>query len=180
VKGPRASLAALAAIVLLACGGSDRDAERDGGGRNEGDRDAAAPDAAAGLALELQTGEPGAFRPFEDGDVLRLQRGCQGSQHVFVSARVRGASEGPITLTLTIRRRSDGEPVSLPFELRLPFDERPSPDSRQETGLTPIVPVPGEVLGQEVTIEGRATDESGAEGRAVRYGIVRWGPDACG
>ncbi|HJL18242.1 MAG TPA: hypothetical protein RMH99_21440 [Sandaracinaceae bacterium LLY-WYZ-13_1] len=150
----------------------------DGGGPGS---DATPDDAGdAPPELELQTGEPGRWVPFEDGDEVLLQRGCQGSQHVYVSARVRGAAEGPVRLSLTVRRLRDGEVVSLPFELRLPFEARPEGGWRQETGLTPVVPVPADVLDEEVSIEGRVTDEAGRSGEAVRRARVVWGPDACG
>lgn len=162
------------ALVLAACEGAPAPANDAGAGR-VGD---ASPEAAE-LDLELATGAD-AWTEFEDGAQVGLHRGCQGSQHVFVSVRVRGPSTGRIVVSLAIRRTRDGEQVSLPFELRLPFESSPTEDVREQLGLTVVVPVPSDVVDEEVTIEGEVRDEVGREASAVRRASVRWGADACG
>jgi hypothetical protein len=141
--------------------------------------DASAPPPSAAW-LELATGRPGAWTPFEDGEVVRLQRGCQGSQHIFVSVRVYGAAEGPIVVGLAIRRTSDDVLTTAPYEVRLPFATEVAPGVREETGLMPVVLRASTVIEQEVFIDGWIQDTAGTRLEARRRAFVRWGPDDCG
>lgn len=164
-----ARIAACLGALLTACASAPAGDPSDAGGDAGGE---------ATLEVELATGARG-WEPFEDGEVLRLQRGCQGSQHVFVSIRVSGAAEGPLELDLVLRRHRDGESVSLPYVLRLPFTDTPEPGVREQTGLTPVVPIPADVLDEEVTLEASVVDTAGARGAVVRRALIAWGPDAC-
>jgi len=191
--------AGIAASLVVGCGESDAgDAAVDAGGHSadattiDASADAGvtpndlgsdpgdAPDAGTvGLAVTVGTGALGEFVPHEDGQTLRLQRGCQGSQHVFTSVRVNGAAGARITVGVRIVRVSDGLLVSVPFELRLPFDADAPPGVRQITGLTPVIEDPADVLDQEVRVEVFVRDDSGAEARGAMRGPAAWGTTAC-
>ena len=181
-------LAAGMATGLLACGESNAgnadasnlvDATTSDASADAGSDDAAPDAGAVGLALAVGTGAQGDFVPHEDGQTLRLQRGCQGSQHVFTSVRVNDAMGTRIVVGVRIVRVADGLLVSVPLELRLPFDPDAPPGVRQITGLTPVVEDPADVLDQEVRVEVFVRDDSGAEARGVMRGRAAWGNTAC-
>lgn len=131
------------------------------------------------LRVEVGTGRTGQFTPVAEGDTLRLQRGCQGSQHVFVSLRAWGLAPDKALVTLALRRTGDSQVVSLPYRLRLPFTS-PSPTSPAElTGLLLVVPEPAEALGRAVALEASVEDEAGHSASDRRAGTLQWGPDAC-
>jgi hypothetical protein len=131
------------------------------------------------LRVEVGTGRSGQFTPVAEGDTLRLQRGCQGSQHIFVSLRAWGLAPDKALVTLALRRTADGQVVSLPYRLRLPFTS-PSPEAPAElTGLLLVVPEPTEALGRGVALEATVEDEAGHSASDRRGGTLQWGPDAC-
>lgn len=133
-----------------------------------------------GPEVEVGTGRPGTWTPFADGDVVRLQRGCQGAQHIFVSVRVRGASEGAITISLSVRRTSDDERVTAPYDVRLPFAVLTPTGEREETGLMAVVFLASEVIGEEVWIDASIVDSAGSGASMRRRAVIAWGPDDCG
>tara|TARA_B100001750_G_scaffold233790_1_gene234413 strand:+ start:1067 stop:1567 length:501 start_codon:yes stop_codon:yes gene_type:complete len=129
--------------------------------------------------IEIQTGAPGEYLEFADGDEVLLQRGCQGSQHVFVSVRGRGFEGEKLEVQLELEREDDRTVVSLPLHLRLDFMEDAPVGVRQATGLTLVVPDPGDVVGERVVIRGTLVDPAGRTATQERPAVVRWGPDSC-
>jgi hypothetical protein len=134
----------------------------------------------AGLVVRAGTGGPGRFDAPEGG-VLRLQRGCQGAQHVFTSVRVEGAApEEPFELRVTIHRKLDGALVSVPLVVKVPLEADPEvAGAVRATGLTPVVESPRDVLDEAAELRVEVLADDGREGRAVLEGVVKWGPDAC-
>ncbi|MBL8952801.1 MAG: hypothetical protein JNK82_18615 [Myxococcaceae bacterium] len=134
------------------------------------------------LALSVGTGRRGAMLPFVDGQVLSLQRGCQGSQHIFTSFRVVNAAAGLVRVKVRVVRTSDGETVSVPVDVRLPLEPDPlqMPEAAVITGLTPVVEVPRDVLGKEVEVRVELEDAGGAMASGSMRGTAQWGPDSCG
>lgn len=131
--------------------------------------------------VAIGTGSRGLFIPHEQGATLPLQRGCQGSQHIFTSVRILGAATGLVRVRVDIVRADDDAGVSVPIDVRL----TPEPDSLSDlasrvTGLTPVVEVPRDVLGAEAIVRVSVEDESGALDTAEMRGVVAWGPDSCG
>ncbi len=135
---------------------------------------------AGGLAVRVGTGGVGRFDAPEDG-VLRLQRGCQGAQHVFTSVRIEGVSEVEgFELRVTIHRRRDGALVSVPLVVRLPLEADPDvAGAVRATGLTPVVESPRDVLDEASELRVEVLADDGRSGRASLEGVVKWGADAC-
>lgn len=129
--------------------------------------------------VEVGTGDGGRFVAISDGGALSLQRGCQGSQHVFTSVRAWGMTGSRLLIRAEIVRVRDGEVVSIPLSLRLPLDERNDVGARQITGLTPVVADPVDVVGEQVELRASVEDEVGAIAADARRGVVRWGADSC-
>lgn len=181
---------------LLALGSPGCDANEESGPAAGVDADARASDAqdgsvadrqgepdggTAGLNVAIGTGEPGVFLPAVDGATFELQRGCQGSQHIFTSVRVSGASGSYARVGVQIVRVDDGAPVSVPLDVRLPFEvDLLSDRVRRVTGLTPVIEVPGDVLERAVEVRVIVFDERGESAQATMRGMVRWGADSCG
>jgi hypothetical protein len=166
--GGRGGAAAGAAGAASAAGAAGLGAGGDGG-------------AADDFALRVGTGTPGTFEPHEDGAVLLLQRGCQGSQHIFTSLLAEGARGATGRAEIGVYRADDGRLVSAPLDVRLPFEPDPSSGAaRRITGLTPVIEVPGDVLEREVEVRAALTDDEGRRASATMRGPVRWGLDSCG
>jgi len=140
------------------------------------------PSAGAERSLQVAVGigERGSFQAIDDDQTLRLQRGCQGSQHIFTSLRVQGAAAGPLQVSVTVLRQADAVVVSTPFTLRLPAEPTDDPQVVQITGLTPVIEVPRDVLGKQVTIRAQVESSDGARGSGQLRGSVEWGLDSCG
>lgn len=130
------------------------------------------------LLMEVGTGGSGAFRSFADGDTLLLQRGIQGAQHVYVSLRIRDAAEGPIDFSIEIRRTRDDVVVSIPYGYALRMERQLDERTWETTGLTPVVPVPDDILNEDVRIRVSITDTAGATLTVDRYANIVWGPDS--
>lgn len=132
------------------------------------------------LQVTVGVGERGVFQMVRDGETLRLQRGCQGSQHIFTSLRIQPASAGPLQVSVTVSRQADGVVVSAPLSLRLPAEPSDDPHAVQLTGLTPVIEAPREVVGHEVLIRAEVTSSDGSHGEDQLVGTVEWGLDSCG
>jgi predicted small lipoprotein YifL len=142
--------------------------------------DAARPEDAAGARGVLRLGEgEREFRPIEDGDVLLLARGCQGSQHVWMTLRSERMDPRGMVVELSMRRLDDGALVSAMFRLRLSFTPDPSGDYAQLTGLTLQVPMPDDAIGRDLVLRGRIEDRAGVEASDERRVRVAWGPEVC-
>ncbi|MCP3059698.1 hypothetical protein LXT21_13000 [Myxococcus sp. K38C18041901] len=129
--------------------------------------------------VAVGVGRPGQYIPVKAGDTLRLQRGCQGSQHVFVSLQAWNLEPLSATVSLSLTRRSDGQRVSLPYQLRLPFEPANTQRPAMLSGLLLVVPEPSEALGEPVTLEARLEDAQGQSSTDTREGVIQWGADAC-
>jgi hypothetical protein len=130
------------------------------------------------IQLELGTGQQ--FTPVADGDALRLQRGCQGSQHVFVSLRAWGLPSEPVFVELSLTRTEDEQRVSRPYRVRYLFAQGSEPNAPDELpGLLLAVPTADEAVGKAVRLSAMVETDSGQRGTDSRTGTVEWGPDAC-
>jgi hypothetical protein len=136
----------------------------------------------AALELSVGTGQRGVLAPWVDGQGLVLQRGCQGSQHIFTSFRVVNASAGLVRTRISVVRVTDGVLVSVPIDVRLPLERDPlqMAEAGVITGLTPVIEVPRDVLGQNVEIRVELEDALGAKATGSVRGVVSWGADGCG
>lgn len=135
---------------------------------------------ASSLQVQVGIGERGMFQPAREGETLRLQRGCQGSQHIFTSLRIQPAVPGPLRVSITVLRQADAAVVSTPLSLRLASEPTSDPQAVQITGLTPVIEVPRDVLGREVLIQAHVESIDGAHGEGQLRGAVEWGLDSCG
>lgn len=126
--------------------------------------------------LELGEGES-AFRAITDGDTLLVARGCQGSQHVWMTLRARGLDPRGITVRLKLER-SDGTLASVEFYVRLSFERLT--DYSELRGLTLQIPMPDDVAGEDLLLTGELLDRAGHGARAERTVRVAWGTEVCG
>ncbi|WP_236607067.1 hypothetical protein [Sandaracinus amylolyticus] len=138
----------------------------------------AGPDARATGTLHLGEGEL-AFRAIEDGDTLLLARGCQGSQHVFVTLRSEDMDPRGMVVELELVREGSGESVSGEFRLRLSFTPDASGAFAQLTGLTLQVAEPDGAIGDDLVLRGRIEDRTGIEAHAERRVRIEWGTQVC-
>ena len=162
----RAALVALSIVCLAACAAPPGD-----------DGDAGAGDAGTGT-LMLGEGER-TFRAIEDGDTLELARGCQGSQHVWLTLRSEEMDPRGMIVELQLVRERDGADVSGTFRLRLSFTPDASGEYAQLTGLTLQVPAPEDALDEALVLRGRIEDRDGREAHAERRVRIAWGTMTC-
>lgn len=128
--------------------------------------------------LELGEGQT-VFRPIADGDTLLIARGCQGSQHVWISLRASpGLDPRGMIIRLRLQRASDDVDVGLEFLVRLSFT--PDTDHSERLGLTLQIPVPDDALTQDLVLSGEVIDRAGHGARAERTVQVAWGTEVCG
>ena len=122
------------------------------------------------------------FTWLAEGATLRLQRGCQGGQHVFVSLRAWSLPPAPATVELALTRTGDGLRGSLSYRGRLSFTEGEGAEAPVELDGQ----LPGGSRAPRAGGKRRAAVrlvESGAKARAsdARAGTLtlQWGLDAC-
>jgi len=126
--------------------------------------------------LELGTGEL-AFVPITEGETLLLARGCQGSQHVWISLRASTAFN-PRGMNVQLDLvRPDGLRRSLEFLVRLTFDV--SATGLLLLGITLQVPDPEVTIGESLLLIATITDANGRAARATRGVQVVWGTERC-
>ena len=95
----------------------------------------------ARIAPAPGSGDGTLFTALGEGAALELVRGSQGSQHVFVSLRAWELTPLTARVTLSLERTEDGQQVSSPYEVRLPFEAATTPDAQAELeGLLLVVP----------------------------------------
>lgn len=164
----RGWIGTVALVLCASC--SAPPADDDGGIPSDGPR-------AQGTLL-LGEGERD-FRAIVDGDTLQIARGCQGSQHVWMTLRSEDMDPRGMVVELSLVRASDESPVSGAFRLRLSFTEDASGDFAQLTGLTLQVPEPDVVLGEDLLLRGRIEDRAGVEASSERRVRVEWGTQVC-
>lgn len=136
--------------------------------------DAGLPADAATLPLILGLGE-GALRMIEPEGEALLQRGCQGSQHIWVSLRAPTLGPGTYPLTLSLVR-ADGTVVVPPYTVD--YDWQATEAGAEVVGVTLVVFDPLAVVDQLADIEARVTAQGMTAQARVRVRVV-WGPDAC-
>ena len=99
--------------VLAGCGGGSGGSDGAAGSPDTSADGTAGPEGGAGSVLELGTGIT-TFEPLpETGATLELTRGPQGGFHVYGAVRIRGVDPERAMLGYTVRRRSDGEAMTL-------------------------------------------------------------------
>jgi len=130
--------------------------------------------------IEIGTGDIGDYEDF-GGEAL-LVRGSQGGQHVWVGLRAWDLDTRPALIQLILERDSDAEVVSIPFQVRLTFqDDVPADaDYTQISGLALVVPDADDVLGGEITVRARVSENrtGGAMAESEVIGLaVDWDPD---
>jgi hypothetical protein len=131
-------------------------------------------------AFQLEVGTGQQFTPVADGDTLRLQQGCQGSQHVFVSLRAWGLPSEPVFVELSLTRTEDGQQVSRPYRVRYLFAQGSEPSAPDELpGLLLTVPTADDAVGKAVRLSATVEADSGQRGTDSRTGTVEWGANAC-
>jgi len=132
--------------------------------------------------MRLVVGEgESALEPIADGRTLLLARGCQGSQHIWISLRADSSFDPRgMTVRLDLFRARDDLRVSLEFLVRLSFTPDATGTGSSLLGLTLQVPMPDIAIGEELRLEAQITDRAGMTARAVRSVEVDWGPEVCG
>jgi hypothetical protein len=129
--------------------------------------------------LEVGTGRQ-QFTPLSDGDTLRVQRGCQGGQHVFVSLRAWGLPSDPVMVELSLTRTEDGQKVSLPYRVRYLFAQSTEEGTPDELpGLLLVVPEPDQAVGKQVRLTATVEPDFNTRVSDSRTGTLQWGADAC-
>ena len=182
-----APLVAVALFALLACAGCGPPASSDAGADAyrepvDANLDGELPDAGSVLLERLVIGEGEAMLdPIEDGDTVLLARGCQGSQHVWISLRAdSGFDPRGMTVRLDLFRARDDLRVSLEFLVRLSFQPDATGSSSSLLGLTLQVPDPDIAIGQDLRLEAEITDRAGMTTRTTRTVQIAWGTEVCG
>jgi hypothetical protein len=110
--------------------------------------------------IEIGTGDIGEYTTLMDGDETTLIRGSQGGQHVWVGLRAWDLNTRPALIELLLENDASGDSVSIPFQVRLTFQDELPPDAdySQISGLALVVPDPEDVLRQPVTIRARVSE----------------------
>ncbi len=142
--------------------------------------DAGADDAAP-LRGTLGLGEgERVYREIEDGDVLLIAQGCQGSQHVWLTLQA-SAEMDPrgMVVQLSLARARDEMLVSAQFRLRLSFTPDVGGSFSQLTGLTLQIEDPSIAIGEDLILHGRIEDRDGTEALTDRHVRVMWGDEVC-
>lgn len=136
------------------------------------------PPDAPPVRIEVGTGL--GFTAMTPGSTLELIRGCQGSQHVFVSLRAWELPTLRNTVQLFLERTSDGVDVSAPYNVQLRFaaPERDGEPALLE-GLLLIVPDPDAAVDREVRLSATLESEDGQQATDARTANLQWGPPTC-
>jgi len=173
------TLGALGAVALVLSGCPDPGG---GGGGDDGGTDPPDGRAPGEPWVTIGTGGLGTYEELSDGDTAYLARGCQGGQHVWISLRAGRLDTMPALIQLRAQRERDEMDVSIPFQVRLTFEPVPEEEYDQLTGLQLVIPNPEEVLGEEVVIRARVSENvaGGASAEDERHVVVEWGDEVCG
>lgn len=140
------------------------------------------PDAGAPEDRRLVVGEgESELVPIEGGRTLLLARGCQGSQHVWISLRADPTFDPRgMTVRLDLFRARDDLRVSLEFLVRLSFTPDATGTGSSLLGLTLQVPMPEIAIGEDLRLEAEITDRAGLTAHVERAVRVEWGTEVCG
>jgi hypothetical protein len=131
------------------------------------------------LRLEVGTGHQ-QFIPLTDGDTLWVQRGCQNSQHVYVSLRAWSLPPNPVMVDLSLTRTADGQRVTPSYRVRYLFAQGTGTQAPDELlGLLLQIPDPEPSMGQPVCLTASVETDAGELADDSRTGTLQWGPSAC-
>jgi hypothetical protein len=127
--------------------------------------------------VEIGVGEAD-FTAVTDGQTLLLARGCQGSQHVWISLRSNPefVARGMV-VAVDLVRASDGLRRSLEFLVRQSFDV--AAGHNQLVGLTLQVPEPELAIGEALVVVVNIRDSAGRTAHASRNVQLAWGTETC-
>jgi len=121
--------------------------------------------------LELGVGDL-AFSGVTPDQSVGLTRGPQGLQHLWVAVRIRSMSPERAIVSLSLTRDLDGQVVSSPFRVRLPFSEHDGYAER--VGLQLVIPDPNVVLGQYATLRGEVVNREAVKAESSAHVVVFW------
>ncbi|RKG88399.1 hypothetical protein D7V97_42775 [Corallococcus sp. CA053C] len=123
-------------------------------------------------------GTGGMFTALQDGDTVELNSGFQGGQHVFVSLRAWELTTLSSRVELSLERTSDGNRVSVPYEVDLRFSPSPQPgEPAMLEGLLLQVTDASKAVGQEVRLNASFESNTGEHGSDSRTVIIQWASD---
>ncbi len=133
-----------------------------------------------GPPVRLEVGTGLGFTAITPDSTLELIRGCQGSQHVFISLRAWDLPTSRNTVQLLLERASDGVDVSAPYDVQLRFDA-PASDGEPALleGLLLIVPDAAAAVDREVRLSAAIETEDGQRATDARIANLQWGPPTC-
>lgn len=126
--------------------------------------------------VELGTG-PERFTPLSMGDTVTLHRGCQGAQHVWVSLKVTGMTEAPISFELSLR---DSTQVLASMYLEGEPWEHTESGTYDQVGLSFVVFDAEAAIGRPLVLGVEVRSAEGRIGYGWREVRVEWGADSCG
>lgn len=127
--------------------------------------------------LQLGTGESD-FTAITEGQTLLLARGCQGSQHVWISLHANPAFNARgVIVSLDFVRVSDGLRRSLEFLVRVSFT--PESGALALPGMQLQVPDPEVTIGEELILVANIQDSAGRVAHATRRVRIAWGTETC-
>jgi hypothetical protein len=115
--------------------------------------------APAGPELRLGTGCLGQYAPITDGDTLRMERGPQGAQHVWLSLRARNMNTSRALVQLRGRDPADTEDLAFPADLFLTFTESGPDGFDQLSGLRLIIKDGDGAAGQPLLIRATVSEQ---------------------
>ena len=116
------------------------------------------------------------YMPLFDGDIMYLELGHQGLQHVLVSIRLMGLPQGRYVVDFQLVRE-DAVAVSEPARVRLPFAELSDGSGAELLGYTLVVADPVLGVGHDAILRVAIEGPEGGIGMAERRVHVEWAPD---
>jgi len=128
----------------------------------------------ASFGVVLGTGR-NRLMPLSDGDVLYLELGHQGLQHVLVSIRLSGLPQDRYVVDFQLIR-DDGIAVSEPARVRLPFVALSDGSGVELLGYTLVVVEPALGIGRDAVLRVSVEGPNGEFGRDERRVRVEWAP----
>ena len=141
--------------------------------------------------IEIGTGGVGRWEDLAEAGTALLARGCQGSQHVWLSLRVWHLDTSPAIVegALLFDRGEclepeppDGCQPSVPLQIRVTFDTEDGRDYAELTGINLQVPDASAVEHQDCVIRVRVAENmrGGPSAEADKRVTVEWGDEVCG
>jgi len=111
-----------------------------------------------------------------DGDILYLEYGNQGLQHVLVSIRIADLPQARYRVDFSLVR-DDGVAISEPAWVRVPFAAVPDGAGVELTGYQLVVIDPALGIGRNATLRVVVEGPDGGLGWDERGVRVEWAPD---